>query len=108
MSDILRIVEDVARRAGTILRKGYGNVRYIQQKGVIDLVTEYDKRSQDLIVSSMQRNFPGYAILAEESGRNETISEYQWVIDPLDGTTNFAHRTPVFTVTIPSGKMIDN
>ena len=100
MSDILRIAEAMARQAGAILMEGYGNVRHIQQKGVIDLVTEFDKRSEEIIISSIQQKFPDHAILAEESGHYKTISEYQWVIDPLDGTTNFAHGIPVFSVSI--------
>lgn len=100
MSDILELVEVIARQAGVVLMEGYGNVRHIQQKGVIDLVTEFDKRSEEIVVSAIQQKFPDHAILAEESGRNKTISEYQWVIDPLDGTTNFAHGIPMFAVSI--------
>lgn len=100
MSDILQVAEAIARQAGAVLREGYGNVRHIQQKGVIDLVTEFDKRSEEIIISSVQREFPDHAILAEESGHNEITSEYQWVIDPLDGTTNFAHGIPIFSVTM--------
>jgi myo-inositol-1(or 4)-monophosphatase len=100
MSDILQAAEVVARQAGAVLMQGYGNVRQIQQKGVIDLVTEFDKRSEEVIISFIQKKFPKHAILAEESGHNRTISEYQWVIDPLDGTTNFAHGIPVFSVSI--------
>jgi len=100
VSDILQIAEAIARQAGAVLMEGYGNVRHIQQKGVIDLVTEFDKRSEEVIISSIQQKFPDHAILAEESGHNKTISEYQWVIDPLDGTTNFAHGIPVFSVSI--------
>lgn len=100
MSDILQIAEVIVRRAGAIVKEGYGKVRHIRQKGAIDLVTEYDVRSEDIIVSAIQREFPEHAILAEESGLNTTISEYQWVIDPLDGTTNFAHGIPIFAVTI--------
>ena len=100
MSDILPIVEMIARQAGAILMEGYGNVRHIQQKGVIDLVTEFDRRSEDVIVSALEQRFPDHAILAEESGHNQTVSEYQWVIDPLDGTTNFAHGIPIFSVSI--------
>ena len=100
MSDTLQIVEVIIRQAGTVLMEGYGNVRHLQQKGVIDLVTEFDKRSEEVIISSIQQNFPEHSILAEESGHNNTISEYQWVIDPLDGTTNFAHGIPVFSVSI--------
>lgn len=100
MSDILATVEVIIRQAGTVLIEGYGNVRHLQQKGVIDLVTEFDKRSEEIIVSAIQKEFPGHAILAEESGHNHAISEYQWVIDPLDGTTNFAHGIPVSSVSI--------
>jgi len=100
VSNILQFTEAIARQAGAVLREGYGNVRHIQQKGVIDLVTEFDKRSEEVILSAIQREFPEHAILAEESGRNKTISEYQWVIDPLDGTTNFAHGIPIFSVTL--------
>ena len=100
VSDTLEIVEVVARQAGAVLMEGYGNVRHIHRKGVIDLVTEFDKRSEEVILSSIQQHFPDHAILAEESGHNHTVSEYQWVIDPLDGTTNFAHGIPVFSVSI--------
>ena len=100
VSNILQFTESIARQAGVLLREGYGNVRHIQQKGVIDLVTEFDRRSEELILSAIQREFPDHAILAEESGHNKTISEYQWVIDPLDGTTNFAHGIPIFSVTM--------
>jgi myo-inositol-1(or 4)-monophosphatase len=100
VSDILEIAEVVAHQAGAVLMEGYGHVRHIQQKGVIDLVTEFDKRSEELIISSIQQKFPDHAILAEESGHNKIINEYQWVIDPLDGTTNFAHEIPIFSVSI--------
>jgi myo-inositol-1(or 4)-monophosphatase len=100
VSDILEFTEATARQAGAILLEGYGNVRDVQHKGAIDIVTEFDKRSEELIVSAIQRQYPDHAILAEESGRSKTISEYQWVIDPLDGTTNFANGIPIFSVTI--------
>jgi myo-inositol-1(or 4)-monophosphatase len=100
VSDILNKAETIARQAGAILREGYGKAHHIQQKGVIDLVTEFDRRSEDLILSFLQREFPEHAILAEESGANQMISEYQWVVDPLDGTTNFAHGIPFFSVTL--------
>jgi len=100
VSDILQMVESIARQAGAVLMTGYGNVRHIRQKGVIDLVTEFDKRSEEVILSFIQREFPDHAVLAEESGHNNTISEYQWVIDPLDGTTNYTHGIPIFSVSI--------
>jgi myo-inositol-1(or 4)-monophosphatase len=100
VSDILQFAEVVVRQAGAVLREGYGNVRHIQQKGAIDLVTEFDVRSEEVIISAIQKEFPDHAVLAEESGLNTTISDHQWVIDPLDGTTNFAHGIPIFAVTI--------
>jgi myo-inositol-1(or 4)-monophosphatase len=100
MSDLLAMVEEIARQAGSLLAEGYGNVHHIHQKGPIDLVTEFDARAEDLIIASLRRLFPEHAILAEESGLMATESEYQWVIDPLDGTTNFAHGVPVFSVSI--------
>ena len=75
-------------------------MRHIRQKGAIDLVTEFDVRSEEVIISALQKEFPEHAILAEESGHGMTVSEYQWVIDPLDGTTNFAHGIPIFSVTM--------
>jgi len=99
-SDTLKSIELIARQAGAILRDGFGNARHIQQKGVIDLITEFDKRSEEIILSAIHRDFPDHGILAEESGRKESSSEYLWVIDPLDGTTNFAHGIPHFSVTL--------
>lgn len=99
-------MEVVARQAGAVLMEGFGNVRHVQQKGAIDLVTEFDRRAEEVIISAIQQKFPDHAILAEESGRNEAISEFQWVIDPLDGTTNFAHGIPIFSVSI--GLLRDN
>jgi len=100
VSDILQIVEVIARQAGAVLMEGYGKVLHIQHKGAIDLVTEFDKRSEEVILPFIQKEFPEHAILAEESGLHHTESEYQWVIDPLDGTTNFAHGIPIFSVSI--------
>ena len=100
VSEILQIAESIVRTAGAVLKEGYGNVRHIRQKGAIDLVTEFDVRSEEIIISSLQKEFPDHAIMAEESGRGATVSEYQWVIDPLDGTTNFAHGIPIFSVTM--------
>ena len=80
--------------------EGFGHVRHEQQKGDIDLDTEIDKRAEEVIVPAIQKEFPDHAILAEESGQTGAMSEYRWVIDPLDGTTNFAHAIPIFSVSI--------
>ena len=67
VSDILPIAEAIARRAGAIVMEGFGHVRQVRQKGVIDLVTEFDQRSEEVIVSALQKEFPEHAILAEET-----------------------------------------
>jgi myo-inositol-1(or 4)-monophosphatase len=100
VSDVLPIAEAIARRAGAIVMEGFGRVRQVRQKGAIDLVTEFDQRSEEAIVSSLQKEFPEHAILAEESGHHPGAGEYRWVVDPLDGTTNFAHGIPVFAISL--------
>lgn len=69
-------------------------------KGEYDLVTETDRASEKLIVDRLRAHYPSHAIVAEEGGRREGSSEYCWYVDPLDGTTNFAHGFPVFNVTL--------
>lgn len=95
----LHFAASLARRAGAVLRRGYGNVTEVRHKGSIDLVTEYDLRSEELIRQALARDFPGEAIEGEEGGLSgESLA--RWVIDPLDGTVNFAHGIPIFCVSI--------
>ena len=89
-----------AHRGGEILRSNFGRISEINKKGDIDLITEADTESEKVIIETIQTKFPGHAILAEESGLNERESECQWIIDPLDGTTNFAHKLNLFSVSI--------
>jgi myo-inositol-1(or 4)-monophosphatase len=90
-----------AREAGAILLEGYGKAHVPERKGRIDLVTEYDRRSEALLLARLAADFPGHAVLAEESGVHEvTGSSVRWLVDPLDGTTNFAHNYPFFAVSI--------
>ncbi len=96
---MLNIVSDIAREAGAILRAGYGHVSVIEFKGEVDLVTDVDRRSEELILRRLRAAFPDHAIYAEESGRSGS-NDYEWVVDPLDGTTNFAHAVPCFAVSI--------
>lgn len=77
-----------------------GKVRDIKFKAKNSLVTEVDKLSEDLIISIIKDSFPSHDIFAEESGRHSSGSEYLWLIDPLDGTTNYAHAYPFFSVSI--------
>jgi myo-inositol-1(or 4)-monophosphatase len=89
---------DLARRAGDLLRSGVGRAS-VEHKSSLELVTEFDRASELLIVEAIRRDFPNDAILAEEGGATEG-GDWRWIIDPLDGTTNFAHGLPHFAVSI--------
>jgi myo-inositol-1(or 4)-monophosphatase len=93
-------LERIARQAGQILYNGYEKDHEVNYKGVIDLVTEIDHQSEDFIIGEVQRQFPGHPILAEESGALDGHGEHLWLIDPLDGTVNYAHGVPMFCVSI--------
>ena len=97
--DRLTIATDLARQAGALLREGYDQVTEVNYKGEIDLITEFDLRSEQLLVKGIQRAFPNDAILAEENGLVGE-GEHCWFIDPLDGTTNFAHGIPIFVISL--------
>jgi len=90
---------EMARAAGAILLEGYGQRHAPERKGRIDLVTEYDRRSEAFLLAEIARRFPGHAVLAEESGAHQGAA-VRWLVDPLDGTTNFAHNYPFFAVSI--------
>jgi myo-inositol-1(or 4)-monophosphatase len=83
-----------------VLRNHFGRTSQIDKKGVFDLVTEADTESEKQIMETIRKAFPDHAILAEESGANKGTDEYQWLIDPLDGTTNYVHQLPFFTIAI--------
>jgi len=92
-----------ARDAGRILAERIGRSLEISNKGDIDLVTESDLASERLIIERIKSHYPRHAILAEESGEtavSDTHNEWKWIIDPLDGTTNYAHGYPCFCVSI--------
>jgi myo-inositol-1(or 4)-monophosphatase len=100
LSATLADLEALARQAGEILRAGYGQHMTVYHKGVIDLVTESDHRSEDFLVGEIRRRFPGQGIITEESGALPGAEDRLWYIDPLDGTVNFAHGIPIFTVSV--------
>jgi myo-inositol-1(or 4)-monophosphatase len=99
MTEFLEVAVAAARQAGAIVRAGYGQTVHVTHKGAIDLVTEFDKRSEAAILAALRGAFPQHAILSEESGR-AAGDDYEWLVDPLDGTTNFAHKFPVFSTSI--------
>ncbi|MFP4499202.1 MAG: inositol monophosphatase family protein [Vulcanimicrobiota bacterium] len=91
---------EIAKRAGNMLKENqWGNFE-VEHKGEIDLVTSMDKKAEKMIVNYLEENFSHHGILAEEGTDIEQESEYTWVIDPLDGTTNYAHKIPWFAVSI--------
>ncbi len=94
-------VIEITKRAGEVTREGFGRNFSVEFKtNESNLVTEIDKKSEREIISFIKSKYPKHNILAEESGEENNSSEFTWVIDPLDGTTNFAHGLPLFSVSI--------
>jgi myo-inositol-1(or 4)-monophosphatase len=101
MNHFLEVAVDAAREAGATLRAEFDRPKKISYKGEVDIVTESDKRSESIILSKLRNHFPNHAIIAEEGGRGAADgAKYCWHVDPLDGTTNFAHAYPCFAVSI--------
>lgn len=100
--DYLEAAIHAAKKAGSVLMDHFGKLTDIQNKSYEgDLVTEADRESEEVILEYLQTQFPTHSFLAEESGSiNKNSKEYLWVIDPLDGTTNYAHQFPNFSVSI--------
>ena len=93
-------MEQIAREAGRLLMKYFEQRVNIEYKGEADLVTEADRASEKLILERIRQQWPGHDVVGEEGARIETGSDYRWYVDPLDGTTNFAHGFPVFCVSL--------
>jgi myo-inositol-1(or 4)-monophosphatase len=98
--DYLKVAEIAAREAGHILRENLGKVKEVCYKGKHSLVTEVDRLSENLIVSIIRSHFPLHDFFAEEAGRVGNKSSHVWIIDPLDGTTNYAHTYRCFAISI--------
>ncbi len=102
---MLNFAIQIAREAGGVLIDRLGRAQ-ITNKGSIDLVTEADVAAEELIIDRIRSHYPRHSILAEESGASDGItsiageSEWKWIVDPLDGTTNYAHGYPCFCVSI--------
>ena len=98
---MLNFAIQTAKGAGAILMEHFGNISSYEQKSTpIDLLTIADTKSEAFIVNEIKTTFPDHHIIAEESAAVENNSDYRWVIDPLDGTTNFVHSLPIFAVSI--------
>lgn len=92
---------NIAVEAGEVIKDGFGkNIQVDFKSNESNLVTEIDKKSENHIIDFIKKKFPSHGILTEESGEVKSSSDFLWVIDPLDGTTNFAHGLPIFSVSI--------
>ncbi|UCD65014.1 MAG: inositol monophosphatase [Candidatus Zixiibacteriota bacterium] len=96
----LAFAEKLARSSGKILARGFTEAKKVDYKGKINPVTQFDLRSEKHIIEAISRKFPDHGILAEEGGAADAGSPFRWVIDPLDGTVNYAHGFPVYCVSI--------
>src|SRR5687768_10341646 len=101
MHPMLNTAVKAARRAGSIITRASRNLDIVavREKAANDFVSEVDSEAERAIISTLREAYPGHAILAEESGASGT-SEFQWIVDPLDGTTNFLHGFPQYCVSI--------
>jgi myo-inositol-1(or 4)-monophosphatase len=106
LETLLASAEAAARVGGTVLRDAFTGLRTISYKGGIDLVTDADKASEAAVLGFLRERHPNHSVLAEESGASGA-GEHRWIVDPLDGTTNYAHQLPHFCVSVavegPSG-----
>jgi myo-inositol-1(or 4)-monophosphatase len=100
LSRELSLAVETAREAGALLRENFGRVHEVEFKGRINLVTEMDRRSERLIVDRLHAAYPDDDVLAEEGSGASRGAARRWIVDPLDGTTNYAHEYPVFSVSI--------
>lgn len=96
----LEYIKQIAYDAGDILREGFGQQHTIRHKGLTDLVTEIDQRSERFIIEKIESDYPGFSIVCEESGVINRNHQHRFFVDPLDGTTNYAHGMPIFSVSI--------
>lgn len=100
MGDVLPTAIEAARAAGALLRELQAGPRTIDHKGAINLVTDGDRRSEALLVALIRSRFPSHSIVSEEGSDHAGSGEVCWILDPLDGTTNFAHGFPFYSVSI--------
>ena len=98
--EFVPLMSEIAREAGALLMEYFRRRVKIEYKGEADLVTEADRASEKLILERIRAHWPSHDVIGEEGARIETGGDYKWYVDPLDGTTNFAHAFPVFCVSL--------
>ena len=107
MQSFLDVAIEAAREAGAILLQEYDRPPSISYKGEVDIVTQADRRSEAAVVARLRTHFPKHTVVAEEGGGHDSASAFRWYVDPLDGTTNFAHGYPCFAVSIGLAEVRD-
>jgi len=100
LSRELEVAISAAKEAGEVLRGAFGKEQAVRHKGEVDIVTEADEQAEGVIKEILLGAFPSYGMLAEEGGRLAGHENARWIVDPLDGTTNYAHGLPIFCVSI--------
>jgi myo-inositol-1(or 4)-monophosphatase len=100
LDQVMRVATRAAYQASEVLRSRWGSLRSIDKKGPNDIVTDADLASEAEIVACIQAAYPEHTIIAEEGGVRNGSSDYRWLVDPLDGTVNYAHQLPFFAVSI--------
>jgi myo-inositol-1(or 4)-monophosphatase len=98
--ELRQVILEAAVAAGDVLRASFGRVQHLRFKGAVDLVTEVDERAERTIVDLIRTRYPEHRILAEEGSVGGGDERFRWIIDPIDGTSNFAHGLPFFCVSI--------
>jgi len=109
MKEFRELAIRAAKSAGNILRKNLGRIKKIDYKGKVSLVTDIDRKAEERIIGIIEKQYPSHDILTEERRIEEKGSRYKWIIDPLDGTTNYVHGYPRYCVSIAlerNGKVI--
>ena len=100
MDKHLKTAIDAAKIAGKIIKEAIYKEKQIEKKGVVNLLTQTDKKCEEEITAKLKKDFPNYKILAEEGTFSDKSGGYRWIVDPLDGTTNFIHSLPFVSVSI--------
>lgn len=96
----LKFAEALARRVGDRIAQKASRRKSISFKGEVDLVTQFDREAQRFILTDLREEYPDFGILSEEDVDEQTAQPFKWIVDPLDGTTNFAHGLPIWAISI--------
>jgi len=107
MTSELETALSAARKAGEVLRTSFGAEHSITYKGEVDIVTEIDEEAERMIREELLGTFPSYGMLAEEGGERAGKEDARWIVDPLDGTTNYAHGLPIFCVSVALERAVE-